>query len=512
MKALTVSMSLMLLALVTGGSFGDEASLRGVGGAIEVMQEHPSVVMDRMDVHIDFRPFHARVDCDFILRNTGDRTTVKMGFPETSYYQPHHQRPVGFDWFVTWVDGRRVRTKIEGLKWEEPGHHWSRWRVRNVTFASGQVRRVRVAYAAPPAWTGEPVMIFYYHVSTGASWKGPIGKARVRVDAHYDPRHEWFLPSSGRKTHLAFRRVGKTAFEATADNLEPTENDDADLTYVPYYAGLSFGDAELLWLNNPYFEGGTLWVPARELGEELHAGVSWKAGTAVLSLRDKQVRVVVGSRWMDVNETRQQLPAAPRIRHRVLYVSLRPVATALGAGVDFDPEWRTIKVSTAQNAEATRQSADRFPAGTTLVVYDNTHDRTYFATEDFVQEQRTEVRFSLEDQYVAAGAISVSEDGQRLILRDALGSAFFVLDAANLRLVRQLDATWAWWDGSRLGYLQLDDWGRKKLGTATYSSPSEVRTPIPTPPAAVKANPRRDRGRRCACTQFAHGRLHPLTA
>jgi len=419
MKALTVSMSLMLLALVTGGSFGDEASLRGVGGAIEVMQEHPSVVMDRMDVHIDFRPFHARVDCDFILRNTGDRTTVKMGFPETSYYQPHHQRPVGFDWFVTWVDGRRVRTKIEGLKWEEPGHHWSRWRVRNVTFASGQVRRVRVAYAAPPAWTGEPVMIFYYHVSTGASWKGPIGKARVRVDAHYDPRHEWFLPSSGRKTHLAFRRVGKTAFEATADNLEPTENDDADLTYVPYYAGLSFGDAELLWLNNPYFEGGTLWVPARELGEELHAGVSWKAGTAVLSLRDKQVRVVVGSRWMDVNETRQQLPAAPRIRHRVLYVSLRPVATALGAGVDFDPEWRTIKVSTAQNAEATRQSADRFPAGTTLVVYDNTHDRTYFATEDFVQEQRTEVRFSLEDQYVAAGAISVSEDGQRLILRDA---------------------------------------------------------------------------------------------
>jgi hypothetical protein len=102
--------------------------------------------------------------------------------------------------------------------------------------------------------------------------------------------------------------------------------------------------------------------------------------------------------------------------------------------------------------EKTQTHADRFPLGTTLVVYDSTHDRTYFATEDYAQEQRTGARFALKD--ISPDALSISG------VRDVIGGNAFVLDATTLRLARRLDTPCAWWEGSRLAYLRLDDRGR----------------------------------------------------
>jgi hypothetical protein len=79
--------------------------------------------------------------------------------------------------------------------------------------------------------------------------------------------------------------------------------------------------------------------------------------------------------------------------------------------------------------------ADRFPRGTSLVLYDPVHGRTYFAIG------------------AALDSIALSADGKGLIVRSIFDS--YVLQAADLRLLRYLRDSHAWWEGSRLGY---DGW------------------------------------------------------
>ena len=74
-----------------------------------------------------------------------------------------------------------------------------------------------------------------------------------------------------------------------------------------------------------------------------------------------------------------------------------------------------------------------FPAGTVLVAYGPPHGRTYFATE---------ARWE---------SMDFSPDGTRLILRSDDDS--FVLRAADLRVVQRLPNSYAWWEGTRVGYL-----------------------------------------------------------
>ena len=117
----------------------------------------------------------------------------------------------------------------------------------------------------------------------------------------------------------------------------------------------------------------------------------------------------------------------------------------------------------ATGTDAARH-AEKLPVGTALVVYDTLHDRTYFATDKAVQERRTGARFPPGGHTFAAlpgfyahdtpDTLQISADGRRLIVRFAYDS--FVLDTAGLRPLRRLDTPYAWWEGSRLGYLDWD--------------------------------------------------------
>jgi hypothetical protein len=94
---------------------------------------------------------------------------------------------------------------------------------------------------------------------------------------------------------------------------------------------------------------------------------------------------------------------------------------------------------------------DRFPSGTLMVVSDDVHHRIYFATKDTLYEKRSGLKFTLPDGSENPESISFSLDGRKLILRCDYDA--FVLQTSNLHLVRHLDTSSVWWEGSRLGYL-----------------------------------------------------------
>jgi hypothetical protein len=108
---------------------------------------------------------------------------------------------------------------------------------------------------------------------------------------------------------------------------------------------------------------------------------------------------------------------------------------------------------------------DRFPVGTVLVLFDGVHDRTFYATEKVIREQRTGAEFAC--QYPES--MELSPDGNRLLVR-LYDTESLVLRSSDLHLVRRLDTPYSWWEGSRLGYLRIDDHGNCYLFTGGRES------------------------------------------
>lgn len=345
MRSLIIA-SLFLTLLSAAALRGDDTAIRGIGGAIQPMKEHPTVVMERMEVDIDLYRTYARVDCRFAFHNTGAATFVRMGFPEIAFYQPRRRHPVGFARFATWIDGKRVWASIEGLKWVKPENHWTRWRVKRVSFAPGQTRITRVCYQAPLGEGGEPGRWFQYVVHTGGSWKGAIGYARVLLHAHYDPARQWLdVPQR-------FCRIGETTFEWVARQFEPgSAADDIDVTYYDKFVGV-----EVLTATNADYdvlgsrpglmiERGAILGEARLLADWLRGELIWQMPTAILIKGGHTAKLRLDSRWLIADGRRVTLPVAPRLQSGALVVPLAPVARALGAEVGFEPQHRVLRVA-----------------------------------------------------------------------------------------------------------------------------------------------------------------------
>jgi len=336
-KALLIAT--LAACLTASAAVCDDEAIQGIGGAIEPMKEHPSIVMDRMEVDINIWPEYADVDCRFVFRNTGPAATVRMGFPEESFYPPSRDHLVGFTRFATWVDGKPVQAAIEGLRWDKDRIHWKRWRVKQVEFAAGQTRRVRVQYAAPLGKiASSPGGDFQYDLGSGASWKGPIGLAHVTVHGHYRPDRGWL------SVFPDFRRVGPTAFEWVARRLNPTE--DVQVMYFPGYGGV-FVEGEADWeITHPYphIADGVVWAQAETVAKWLQAEFRATANEAALTKGTRTVSMRRDSLWLDLNGHRIRLPHAPRAEGDRLMVPLAPVARALGATVKFDSKTRETRV------------------------------------------------------------------------------------------------------------------------------------------------------------------------
>ncbi len=98
----------------------------------------------------------------------------------------------------------------------------------------------------------------------------------------------------------------------------------------------------------PLERGGRVFVPLRGIFEALGAGVAYDNGTINATAGDKTVQVKIGSNQAIVNGQAQYLDAAPFMVGSTTMVPLRFVSEALGATVNYDNATGTIAVNTGE--------------------------------------------------------------------------------------------------------------------------------------------------------------------
>lgn len=168
--------------LLAGGVSANDTALLVSGGLASARREHPSIRMASADIHARLYNGYSLVQCDYVFRNEGAATTVEMGFPSLPGYGDIAEQRLAppLQEFRTWVDGKWARTRQvqDAGSQQKPGR---RWYVKQVAFAEGQERQVRVTYRQPNGQVADGTQFFPYALQTGSSWHGPIGAVKVGV-------------------------------------------------------------------------------------------------------------------------------------------------------------------------------------------------------------------------------------------------------------------------------------------------------------------------------------------
>ncbi len=166
------------------------------GGSPKLLSTHPSVSMQSEVIRITLNNDTETVDCNFVFKNNGMATTVRMGFPDgadgtmdaeeevdTQADPNWRKKPMQplFTSFKSWVNG--VPTKTTLIRADEPGNYWH---AKSVFFPQSSTRIVRDLYTLPVGGSimGSGSGSFSeasYILHTGASWHGPIGRIEVDV-------------------------------------------------------------------------------------------------------------------------------------------------------------------------------------------------------------------------------------------------------------------------------------------------------------------------------------------
>jgi hypothetical protein len=204
----------------------DDGSVETVGGAVRLMKPHSSIRMVSETVKARVRPGLAIVDCEFVMRNEGPTDTVLVGFPDGvmgPYMGGGEEHEI--EGFRSWVDGVEAKCqRVSAAEVQVAPSAVGSWWTKLVVFPAGAVRRIRNHYAVSPSWhpsllesevdsiAGERT--FRYILWTGASWKGPIGRAEIAVTLVGIP------PERVTGTIPTARQVGRT-FRWSFRDFEP---------------------------------------------------------------------------------------------------------------------------------------------------------------------------------------------------------------------------------------------------------------------------------------------------
>lgn len=165
------------------------------GGSPELLKGHPSVTMTSEFITITVNDDGVDVNCNFVFTNHGPACTVRMGFPDRGVgsLDPDEDEDstavlktppsTTFDFFRSYVDGHRVKTKL--IRGSGEGEYWH---TKSVRFAAHGVRRVRDVYSQRVGGGLTVIGGRYarsseigYILNTGASWHGSIGRTEIVV-------------------------------------------------------------------------------------------------------------------------------------------------------------------------------------------------------------------------------------------------------------------------------------------------------------------------------------------
>lgn len=97
---------------------------------------------------------------------------------------------------------------------------------------------------------------------------------------------------------------------------------------------------------NPYIRENITYVPVRFIAEALRATVTWDSAssTAVIQNGGKIIKLQEGSAYATVNGSRVPLNGSVHVMQNRTYVPVRFVAEQLGASVDWDQQFFTVKI------------------------------------------------------------------------------------------------------------------------------------------------------------------------
>jgi hypothetical protein len=203
------------------------------GGNPHLLHGETTVRMasEHVEITIKKKGYHGTVfvDAKFVFQNTGGPCDVRIGFPdkgegalETEYglnksdALDKHEKVAPFsalEDFQSWVDGQHQKTEIVDADSKD---EVASWHVKVVHFGDHQKRVIRDSYdemlggGATNSWYNKLTTVYIweaaYEMDTGASWKGPIGKATVVVNAPFRVRR--VLRVSPREEDI-WNRIGK---------------------------------------------------------------------------------------------------------------------------------------------------------------------------------------------------------------------------------------------------------------------------------------------------------------
>ncbi|HEX5324927.1 MAG TPA: hypothetical protein VFW40_14160, partial [Capsulimonadaceae bacterium] len=194
-RSKTLGWSLALASLIVFSTAllcrADDASISGVGGAVEMIGQHPTIRMVEERVSIT-NPKFPHVTASFVFHNDGRATTVLIGFPERAYGAGADKQGAGLANFQSLVDGKpiRVTERPDSGNVADSGDYEG-WLVKKVHFGAHQTHVITDTYDGGGGEEAMGSQFFVYVLKSGASWKGPIGRAVISADlsslAGYSP-------------------------------------------------------------------------------------------------------------------------------------------------------------------------------------------------------------------------------------------------------------------------------------------------------------------------------------
>lgn len=178
----------MLCFLFISNCIADDTSLgRTPEGVYPIDNDDIEMVDELVDVYVQ----EGKVECVFTFRNTGDKSTVLMGFPATFDEEYVEHSPGDYEDGIirnfTAFDGdQELSVQLEkevevSLKDSDKRNWYDKWYTFEVSFEAGETKTIRNTYEfkAPVCAMGAGLVLTGYVLDTGAAWKGNIGHAKV---------------------------------------------------------------------------------------------------------------------------------------------------------------------------------------------------------------------------------------------------------------------------------------------------------------------------------------------
>ncbi len=151
-----------------------------------------SIRMESEKVIIDLYNDSSVVRCLFNMKNLGEKEKLQIGFPEMSFYHyrikskadeanrfkvKENGNAIKFDLSDSFRYNKEYRKKVESYQIKEDWYLW------DSEFQKGEFKTIEVQYSLPFGMLYKSNKRFFtYLLSTGANWKGTIGKAEIIIN------------------------------------------------------------------------------------------------------------------------------------------------------------------------------------------------------------------------------------------------------------------------------------------------------------------------------------------